>query len=938
MVRWKLFAGIAVVCSALALAPAAEANTGDTIAPQNSPPTAADGWQAGTCSADPCSPTTPNLFYTQAAGHPATGFTQFIVKHTTVVENVSETPSATLKDVRVDLPAGLSVNPQATPQCALADFEKGIANCPLTSVVGQSAVTVSALGLVSPPLAGVTLVPVYNLIPAQGEPALFGFNVAGQNVYLKSDVDWSGDYHEGFTIAVPESPLGTILKNRLVFTGTAGNGTFLTQPSTCHNPAQAPFQHIYSTFLRADSKESPNPSFPSGSASFEGALPPGVKPDGCNNVPFKPGVATDPGTNATDSPAPAEVSVTVPFDAGAAIANSNVRTATVSLPTGMGLNPSSAGTLAFCEDAQLGKGTRKAVTCPAKSKIGTATIETPPLPAGSLTGSVFLGKQLSRDPASGKEYRIFVDVESARFGVSVRLIGEVSANPKTGQLTTTLAENPQLPFSAFKLKFNGGAGAVLTSPPTCGPNTTSGLLTPYSETAAAKPAGSFNLAKAPGGGNCAKTMAARPFAPVFSTASKSIVAGAFSPLSLHVGRNDGNQELKGIDVTLPPGISGKLVGIPYCSAKALAQAAARAGATEAKSSSCPDKSLVGAATIKAGTGASPLQIKGDVFLSGPYRGAPLSLAVITPAVAGPFDLGTVVVRVALFVDPETAQIHPVSDPIPDVYGGAKLDIRSIDVNASRKEFVINPTSCGKLATAGSLLGGGANPAAPPFSSFAVSAPFQTTNCGALKFRPKLVTRIFGGKKQTHRAKNPKFRAILTGRDGDANLASAAVTLPKAMILDQSHIKTICTRPQLAANQCPSSSIYGQATATSPLLGDPLSGPVYLVPGNKILPDLLVDLQGQVDIRLRGTTDTVKGRLRNSFSATPDVPVSKFVLTLYGGKRGLLINTRSLCKRKLSSKVVIKGQNGKKLGNKKTKLKVPACKKKGKGKKGGKKRG
>ncbi len=558
------------------------------------------------------------------------------------------------------------------------------------------------------------------------------------------------------------------------------------------------------------------------------------------------------------------------------------------------------------------------------------------MPAGSLNGSVYLGKQLSRDPESGNEYRIFVDVESARYGVSVRLIGNVSANKTTGRLTATFAENPQLPFTSFKVKFDQSAKSVLTNPPTCGPNTTNGELFPYSGTAATKPTGAFSLTKAPGGGACAKTMAARPFTPGFSTHSNSVVAGAYSPFSIHVGRADGQQELKGVNLTLPAGVSGKLVGIPYCPQKAIDQAAARSGAAEAKNDSCPDKSLVGTATVKAGSGTSPITIKGNAFLAGPYNGAPLSLAVVTPATAGPFDLGTVVVRVALFVDPETARITAVSDPIPDVFGGAKLSVRSIDLNANKKEFVINGTACGKLATEGAILGGGADPTNPAaFVPKPVSDPFQTTDCGKLKFRPKLTTRVFGKRKKAHRAQNPKFRATLIARGGDANLDHTVVTLPKALILDQSHIKTLCTRPQLAAGACPKSSVYGHASATTPLLGDKLAGPVYLVPGNHILPDLLVDLRGQVDIRLRGSVESTKGgRLRNVFTA-PDVPVSKFVLTMKGGGKGLLTNTRDLCLAPARSKVAIKAQNTKTVHSK-VKIKTPMCKKHKKGKGGGKK--
>ncbi len=369
MLRRRWIAGLAAVCATFVVGGGvASADTGDTIAPQHNPPTAEDGWQAGTCTMDlpECSPNTKNQFFTQAAGHPPIGLTQFTVANKPVklgpIELGTET-TATLKDIRVDLPVGLSVNPQATAgQCTMAQFTSS--TCPLDSVVGQSGVTVELAGVVAPPLAPLTLVPVYNIVPETGEPALFGFSAAGATALLKSDVEWDGDYHEGFTIAVPKSPLGSILKNRLVFTGTAGNGTFLTNPSTCHNPAEAAFAHTYSTFLRADSLENPNGSFPNGSTRFEAALPPGVKPDGCASVPFKPGVNTAPGINQTDTPSGAQVEVTVPFDTNAAIANSNVQTAKTSLPVGMGLNPSAADGLVFCDDGQLGKGTRNKVSLP----------------------------------------------------------------------------------------------------------------------------------------------------------------------------------------------------------------------------------------------------------------------------------------------------------------------------------------------------------------------------------------------------------------------------------------------------------------------------------------------------------------------------------------------------------------------------------------------
>jgi hypothetical protein len=287
--------------------------------------------------------------------------------------------------------------------------------------------------------------------------------------------------------------------------------------------------------------------------------------------------------------------------------------------------------------------------------------------------------------------------------------------------------------------------------------------------------------------------------------------------------------------------------------------------------------------------------------------------------------------VALFVDPDTAQIHAVSDPIPHVFGGAQLSIRTIDVNIDRKDFTLNPTSCGPLTSAGVLNGGGADPANPAaFTAFPVSTPFQTSDCGALDFKPKLFTRLYGGRKAARRAQHPKFRAVLVARPGDANIGRAAVTLPHSQFLDQAHIRTICTRVQLAAHDCPQAAVYGYARAQTPLLDDELAGPVYLVSSNNPLPDLLVDLRGQVDVRLHGVISSLKsGRIKNVFYPVPDVPVSKFVLTMKGGKRGLLINSRDLCAKPSFSFMNFKAQNGKQLKKKKLPLRVPACHRHGK---------
>jgi len=932
------------------------------FAPQdNAHPTANDGWQAGTCNVPTCTPVSPKIeFYETAAGHPPYGMTQFIIKHHGTLVPGHEEPDVNLKDIRVDLPVGLSVNPGATPRCPYeaANLEH-VNKCPADSMVGESWVYVSdELGLL-PPIE--VKANVYNLDPKPGQPARFGFTVEAipgvpavppSDIFLEADVAWDSDFHEGFTIAVPKVQFVKLLKNRLVFNGdkhaAGGQGFFLTTPSTCWNPnTDAAHQHTYSTYARGDSIENQDPNFPNGSPFVESPLPPGTFPKACNAIPVDPAVAVSPGTDAVDSPAAVNTELKIPVrEDPNGQETSTVRTAKVTLPQGMGLNPSAANGLASCTPEQFGKGTRNPVACPGNSKIGTASIVSEALPDQPLTGDVYVGKQESRDPESGKEFQIYVHAVSDRYGVDVRLIGNVFANAKTGQLTAYFddpaknvirggnADNiphglPQVPFTNFKISIDGGSKAALSSPPTCGPNKTTSDITPWSAEfggQSASPSSEFGLAKLPGGGGCPKSLGERPFAPGFSAKPKSDEAKAFTPFMAHLTRPPGQQELKGLDITLPPGATAKLAGVPYCPPAAIAAAQGRSGAEEKGNPSCPD-SKIGVANIEAGTGDAPLKIEGTAYLAGPYEGAPLSVVVITPAIAGPFDLGNVVVRVPLFVDPETAQVHTKTDALPDVYGGTKLDIRSIFLNLNRKEFTLNGTNCNKAATAGVIKGGGSDPTNPgAYSSFAVSDDFQAKNCDKLAFKPKLKVRLFG---KTKRAKHPKLRAILTARPDDANIARASVALPHALFLDQASLGSVCTRVQFAASQCPKKSIYGRARAFTPLLGKPLEGPVYLRSSNNTLPDMVAHLQGQVDIDLVGRIDSFKGGIRTTFDRVPDVPVTKFVMTLPGGKKGLLVNSRSLCVKPVKAIIRIKGQNGKK-ANSRPKLRTP-CKKKKHGK-------
>jgi hypothetical protein len=866
-------------------------------------------WQAGTCAtnvepAPECTYESPQAsMYTQAAGHPNFGITDFTVGDTSG-ENRT-------KRVHVELPKGLNVNPQAAAQCSEADFQADA--CPAASEVGTSYVTseVNVLGAKVP--VGPLPFPVYDLVPRNGEPGLFAFHVKfevlgipaiSEFTYLETQIEWAGDYHESFSInniaAFPP-----LLRDRLVFNGRAGDGSFLTLPSPCNGDA--------TTFLTLESSAGEvTPNTP--------ATPP-VPISGCGAVPFKPAVGAV-ASGPTDSSAPVSVSLDLPQHAGGGELNtSTVRTANVTLPAYTGLNPATAPGLKFCPDAAFPLHSRTPTSCPAESQIGTIAIEAPELPAGSLKGPVYLATQKSRDPLSGQEYRVFFNAESARYGVQVREEGRIKANPTTGQITGEFSELPQVAFSSATLTFGPQAKhaiPVLSTPPLC-TNTSTSSAVPYS-TGALTPTGptELKLTQAPGGAPCAKTMAERPFKPGFTAKPGTPKVAAYTPYTLTITRNEGQQEIKGFSITLPPGATAKLADIPYCQPKEYETALAKSGAEQTKASACNAKSEIGVATIQAGTGSSPLSINGKVYLSGPYKGAPLSVVVITPAVAGPFDLGNVIVRAPLSIDPATGQAS-TSAEIPDVFGGVKLDIRSITVNLNKKEFTLNGTNCDAAATAGSVQGGGADPTNPAaWSAVAVSSPFQSEGCKSLAFKPNLKLRLFG---QTKRAQHPKLKATLITKAGQANTALASVALPHAIFLDQASLGTVCTRPQFAAEQCPKKSVYGFARAWSPLLSKPLEGQVVLRSSNNTLPDMVAHLKGQVNIDLDGRIDSFKGGIRTTFAGIPDLPVSKFIITLPGGKHGLLQASTDLCAKPVKGIIRLKGQNGKK-ANRHVRIQTP----------------
>jgi hypothetical protein len=888
-----------------------------------------------------CKGSSPETLYTQAGGHPTFGITDFRIDTYPKLLGVGGFPTTFLKDIQVNTPEGLSVNPEALPQCQPAELE-ATGKCPGQTLVGANYLIVAGQApsgepaACTAPFAGEcaevrTVVPVYNMVPFQGVPSMVAFPTKAGPTYIVGSLS-PVDQHVTFTISHihPPNPANPeeappIIESRLVFFSakSAANinpladGTYLTMPSNCAGGQVST--------LSLDTQGPPLETEASSIENLPYTTPSGAT--GCENVPFNPEISvTAEGKKTVDSPESTTVDVGIPFDPSQPIANSYLKTAKVTLPEGMGINPSAGNGLESCSEDQFGYHTAKPVTCPAGSQIGTVRIQTPALPSGSITGEVYVGEPLKNGPGvagTGEQFRILIYGHSTRYGVNVRLRGNVYPNPTTGQLTAVVPENPQATFRDFILNFNGGDKGVLTSVPTCGANTTTTEFIPWSGNLDHNtPTSNTTMATVPGGGSCPKTLGERKFAPAYSATSESTAAAKYSPFKFHIERGDGQQEIKAVNVTLPKGLVGRLAGIPYCGEAEIAAAAASSGKAQLANPSCSSNSAVGTVVTKAGTGNAPLSLNGVAYLAGPYKGAPLSLAVVTPAVAGPYDLGTVVVRVALNVEPLTAQINAVSDPIPNVFGGVKLDIRSIDLNMNRFQFMLNPTNCAAGATAGTINGGGSNPAnSANWSSLAVSSPYQATGCKGLGFKPTFNARISG---PTTRAKNPQIRVVVKARKGDANIARTALNLPHSLFLDQGHIKTVCTRVQLAAKQCPQNSIYGHAEASSPLLKQKLKGPVYLVSSKHKLPDLLADLNGQINIQLDGIISSNHGGLKTVFNNTPDVPLKTFILNMQGGKKSLLQNSANLCKSPQSAILNMKGQNGKTVKNNKLRLNIASC--------------
>jgi hypothetical protein len=875
-------------------APAAEASFG------------VSSWEAYTCVESTCKDTPPSGLYLQAAGHPNFGITDFGFKFTEGLPTV-KTPEGNVKDVRVDLPQGLSVNPEATVQCTEAQLNAS--ECPPESKVGEDEATGTAN---FEGLARATLpqkFPVFNMARNPGEPARFGVEikiplVANVRSYLEGGISWhhetetaensgvpTGDYHEFFEIKeFPKSP--ELVESRLIFWGVpqehSGVGTptaFLTLPSTC---SSKPI-----TYLHVDSYQEPWNFL-----KYQNETP--LATTGCGSLAFHPGISLEAETAQSDQPDGVRGALHVPLTtASPSQPNSpNVSTAEVTLPEGMTLNPSAAHGLESCSNGQIGLGTNNAIGCPAASQLGTVVVEAPGVPAGALTGSIYLAQQESQDPESGREFRVFLVAEAPQFGVGVRLEAELRVNQQTGRVTAVIANSPQIPFENFRLQLKGGALAPFANPLLCAVGQTAATVTPYTGEAAALASSPFATT------GCASSPP--PFKLAQSTQTQSSKAGAYTPYTLNFARADGQQYLQRVSTTLPGGLLGAIPSVTLC------------GEPQAAQGKCAAASQIGTATVLAGAGSTPYSFSGPVSLTGPFGGAPYGLSVAIPAVAGPFNLGTVVTRATLNVGLYSGRVTATS-VLPTIVGGVPLRLKGISIAINRANFLFNPTSCGALASEsvlGSTLG----------ATQSLSSPLTVSGCAALPFKPSLSAST-GAK--SSKANGASLEVKVTQGLHQANIRQVILSLPRALPSRLTTLQKACPVARFEDGEppgtCPSTSRVGGATVSTPVLAGKLAGPAYLVShGGGAFPDLDLVVRGDgVEVVLVGHTQIASGTTTSKFEALPDVPITGVAVDLTTGARSLLGANGVLCKEPLVAPTTMIAQSGTKI-TRRTTITVTGC--------------
>ncbi|HTD08520.1 MAG TPA: hypothetical protein VK680_06490 [Solirubrobacteraceae bacterium] len=879
-------------------------------------------WEAGTCKETNCSDTgSQAAFYTQAAGHPEYGITDFEFEYKETGLLKAKEPEGKVKDVRVDLPPGLAVDPEVTETCSEAQLDEF--KCPHGSEVGKDEATGTANvyeELLKLKL-GDTITedfPVYNMARKPWEPARFGVEINSANLkalaiagddlrghlYLEGGISWhaepetsessgvaTGDYHEFFKIQnIPQQP--EVVESRLIFQGVVKGRAFLTLPSTC---SSKPI-----TTLHVDSYEDPGHF-----QRYTNETP--VTATGCGALAFNPSFSLTPETTQSDQPDGVSATLHVPqlLNEPTKPDSPDVQSAEVTLPEGMSLNPSAAKGLEACSSAQFAGG-----SCPGGSNVGSFSVNAPGIPPGALTGGVYVGVPeegpAGREPESGGEFRIFLLGEAPQYGVGLQLEGRVKANTTTGRLTAVFANAPQVPVEDLTLHFKGGAQAPLANPLSCGPVQPAAAITPYGgEPPAAAATNGFVVDSNGAGGECPSSL---PFALTQSFPPQSPAnAGTYDPATFSLSRSDGQQYLSKLTTTLPAGLLGAISSVPLC------------GEPAANAGSCPATSQIGTVTVAAGAGSEPYSFTGHAYLTGPYGSDPYGLSIVVPAVAGPYNLGEVVTRAGISVGLYSGRVT-VTSVLPTIKDGVPLRLKSLSVAVNRKNFLFNPTNCGPLATE-SIFSGTLG------ASQSLSSPFQVGNCAALPFKPSVSVSTGG---RPTKVGGASLVVKITQAPGQANIREMQLQLPKQLPSRLTTLQKACVAASFEATLPPGScskvANVGSVTVTTPVLPGVLKGPAYLIShGGEAFPDLDLVLQGDgVEVVLVGHTHISRNGITTStFEALPDVPISSVEVDLpMGGNSALATNGR-LCHAGLVAPTTIIAQNGAKI-TQSTKIAVKSC--------------
>lgn len=858
------------------------------------------------------------------------------------------------KEVRVDSPVGLVGNPTPVEQCSESQFTTIVEQaplCPVGSVIGVASLTFSGGG--KRYYDAVT--PIYNLVALEGEPARFGFYAAVFPVSLQASVASGGDYH----VVVSSqniTQLAGLLSARVTLWGVPGDSRHdgqrgarcLAAPGSCGSstePASTPPAFLslptscdgpWQVGVQVDSWEDPAEKLSFGPSETEPEMV------GCEAVPFGPSVSVSPDKPYASSPSGLSVGVHLPQAPSVnpeGIAEGAIRQTTVVLPAGVTLNPGGGSGLEGCDEKQVGfEGENHSEPlfnlfvfsaalpsnatefCPAAAKVATVTLQTPVLPR-PLTGAVYIAEPAPLGEAGENPFdsliAMYIVAEDRVSGALVKLAGQVSlcqtvgqvldgvACQAAGQLISSFKDTPQLPFEDLTMHFFGGGSAPLAMPAHCGAYTTTARFVPWSGGAAASSSSTFQIDAGPEGGSCPPDP--QPFTPEFLAGTTDNQAGRYSSFLTSFGHPDIDQALDGASITLPPGLAGSLSHVSLC------------GEPQASEGTCPPESLIGHTTVTAGLGKTPLLVKpqGEVYITGPYDGhgactvsqagcAPFGLSITSPAKAGPFDLmkgsacDCVVVRAKLEIDPHTAQVKittnqpGVPQSIPTILDGIPLDLQHMQVTVDRPQFTFNPTSCEKMSIEATLQGSEG-------ATHTSSMPFQAAGCRGLAFKPKLTATIHAH----HSRKDGQYMHVtIQSGEGQANIAKVHVVLPTQLPARESTLNQACTETQFAADPqgCPEGSIVGTASAHTPALPVPLTGPaIFVSHGGAAYPDLDLVLKGDgVTIIQTGHTKIHKGRTTSTFQAIPDVPVSRIDLTLPAGPHSALGANGNLCTRTITN--------------------------------------